>query len=322
MKSFENYRKQRNEAFDILGRLKRGVGVQDAKGKTSLDTHAMLQAGSGTAALAGGASKVLAQTAKVAGHIATGNVLGASFSVWNWIKAVAEAGGGLKSFSSAGLLINQIKSHKTGLEEYLKSKEIPQATITKIVDSIFEIDGETVEDIPPGVWSSTTAEFIKRLSSGYDNIETKILASIVHEKLIEWLKKFGGHSEELENSVRELMKEKLAKVKTLETSRIEDVIASYHPEGNSRGEEAARQHSETKIPKDGDKAYTVKGYRIVGTLQNIRPKSGGEKGYVGHLIYNSNLSGDSKPRTLFVGYDEPIEWDSEENMWHAPADYD
>lgn len=333
--TFKQYHHKRNEAFEFLSNLKdkakQVLGLQDEKGKTGLDKHLAVQTAKAGGETAAGLGGVATNALKTAGHIATGNVVGAAFSIWDWIKSVAGAGAGLKSFGSAGALVYKVKQHKAGLTKFLTNQGIPAASVTKIVDAIFEIDVESVEEIPPTVWGVTTAEFTKLLDSGYDDIDKKVFASVVHQQLLVWLKKYAGHAEGLEDAVRNLLKERQEKIAVLVSPKVKELVAQYRPTSSGapdddilKTRDDPNDHlpepwasSANQKPNEGDKAYTkYHGETYVGKLQKI-------PGYNAFFV----LPDGEKARYhdhggVHVGYDEPIKWDKEKGMWYAPADYD
>ena len=101
---------------------------------------------------------------------------------------------------------------------------------------------------------------------------------------------------------------------------------------------------ERRVPKDGDRAYTMyHGARYSGLLQDMREKAGDWTGWLvpsnphedwGWHNYPAQVKKFEEGRStlteeqvdnfrgISIGYEENPIWDAEQEMWYAPADPD
>lgn len=73
-----------------------------------------------------------------------------------------------------------------------------------------------------------------------------------------------------------------------------------------------------RMPKNGEPATTLyHGIKYVGTLAEMDDRGRGK------LMFDpAKYYGPHAGPYIFIGYDEPSEWDASENRWNCVADYD
>ena len=141
----------------------------------------------------------------------------------------------------------------------------------------------------------------------------------------------------MEDAVRNLLRERQEKIAVLVSPQVKQLIAQYHPgqpdddilktsSGGSPTHEDPNDYmpepwrssvdAKNKKPQEGDKAYTrYQGETYVGKLVQV-------PGHTTMYLLPDKKTQYNGHGGIYVGYEEPIKWDAEKGMWHAPADPD
>jgi hypothetical protein len=103
---------------------------------------------------------------------------------------------------------------------------------------------------------------------------------------------------------------------------LNEFMADFFDKGDG-----ASQNSNVKFvrpkrqqPKDGDRAYSIYHGRSAEGI--LRKRVGYRDGLFELIVTGASPWFKDPNQHLTVGYDEPIKWDAEKNMWYAAADHD
>jgi hypothetical protein len=314
---FKRYYEQRDHlTTEVLSWLKRKArkttGLETERGTQSLaQAIGTKGAGAGKDAAGSGAGLVGA-TARVAGNLATGNLVGAAVSAFDWIKHAAGFGAGMVGMTKAATNVQRIQQHQTSLKKHFMDEGVDDADAGKIVEAIFEVKVEHIEQIPLHIWNPATAEFLQGLNASYEGIENKTFAAVLFQQLQEWMRKFQGHADELNDAIKSLLQQKRQKDTVLDDPEVKDILAHTDPNqhsGSPHEIDPAKLKLRTNVPK-------------LKVGDQVRVKSVGSS-KVGTITAITDEGIEFEPAATFTGgRDGPVTTASKKILIKGPGEYD